>query len=52
MVAGPGETHGMTVADWRGLTGRPPNLAVALEADAAAFLDRFITHVGALARSA
>ncbi|HEX2625925.1 MAG TPA: nucleoside hydrolase, partial [Candidatus Limnocylindrales bacterium] len=31
---GPGLAHGMTVADWRGLTGRPSNLAVAVEADA------------------
>ena len=46
---GPGLAHGMTVADWRGLTGRPPNLAVAVEADAEAFLDRFIERVGGLA---
>ena len=48
--AGPGLAHGMTVADWRGLTGRPSNLAVAVEADAATFLDRFVDRVGELAR--
>ena len=46
---GTGLAHGMTVADWRGLTGRPPNLAVATEADAEAFLDRLVDRVGALA---
>jgi purine nucleosidase len=47
--AGPGLAHGMTVADWRGLTGRPANLDVATEADADAFLDRLIERVGSLA---
>ncbi|HEY8238907.1 MAG TPA: nucleoside hydrolase [Candidatus Limnocylindrales bacterium] len=47
--AGPGLAHGMTVADWRGLTGKPANLDVAVAADAEAFLDRFIERVGALA---
>jgi purine nucleosidase len=46
---GPGLAHGMTVADWRGLTGRPPNLAVATEADAETFLDRLVERVGRLA---
>lgn len=46
---GPGLAHGMTVADWRGLTGRPPNLDVAIDADAEAFLDRLIERVGDLA---
>jgi purine nucleosidase len=46
---GPGLAHGMTVADWRGLTGRPPNLAVAIEADAGTFIDRFVERVGGLA---
>ena len=41
--------HGMTVADWRHLTGTPPNLDVAVEGDAAAFLERFIDRVGGLA---
>ncbi len=47
--SGPGLAHGMTVADWRGLTGKAPNLDVAVEADAAAFLERFIDRVGGLA---
>ena len=48
---GPGLAHGMTVADWRGLTGRPSNVAVAVEADAASFIDRFVDRVAALARA-
>jgi purine nucleosidase len=47
--AGPGLAHGMTVADWRGITGKPANLDVALEADAGTFLDRFVERVGDLA---
>ena len=47
--AGPGLAHGMTVADWRGLTGKPANLDVAIEADAEAFLERFVERVGSLA---
>jgi purine nucleosidase len=47
--AGPGLAHGMTVADWRGIGGRPANVDVAVEGDAAAFVDRFIERVGALA---
>jgi purine nucleosidase len=47
--SGPGLAHGMTVADWRGLTGRPANVEVAVEADAGTFLDRFIERVGGLA---
>ena len=47
--AGPGLAHGMTVADWRGLTGKPANVDVAVEADAAAFLERFVERVGDLA---
>ena len=46
---GPGLAHGMTVADWRGLTGRPPNLDVAVEADAETFFERFIDRVARLA---
>jgi purine nucleosidase len=46
---GPGLAHGMTVADWRGLTGHSPNLDVAVEADAEAFFERFIDRVGRLA---
>ena len=41
----------MTVADWRGLTGKPANLDVAIEGDADPFLDRFIERVGGLAAS-
>jgi purine nucleosidase len=43
-------TTGMTVADRRGLTGRPPNLDVATSADVAVFLDRLIERVGGLAK--
>lgn len=46
---GPGLAHGMTVADWRGITGKPANLDVAIEADAVTFIDRLIERVGALA---
>ncbi len=49
---GAGLAHGMTVADWRGLLGRPPNLDVAVEADADRFIDRFIDRVGGLAAAA
>jgi purine nucleosidase len=47
--AGPGLAHGMTVADWRGLTGKPANLDVAIEGDADRFLERFVERVGDLA---
>lgn len=43
-------TAGETVADWRRVWGRPPNLEVAVEADVAAFFERFIERVGDLAR--
>ena len=42
-------TTGMTVADRRGLTGKAPNLDVAVTADVAEFLDRLIERVGGLA---
>ncbi|HJP89938.1 MAG TPA: nucleoside hydrolase [Candidatus Limnocylindrales bacterium] len=48
---GPSLAHGMTVADWRGLTGRPPNLAVAVEAHAGVFIDRLVERIGGLAAS-
>jgi purine nucleosidase len=48
---GAGLAHGMTVADWRGLTRKPANVEVAVKADASAFLDRFIDRVGRLAAS-
>jgi purine nucleosidase len=46
---GPGLAHGMTVADWRGLTKSAPNADVAVEVDAETFLARFIDRVGGLA---
>jgi purine nucleosidase len=42
-------TAGMTVADRRRLTGRPPNLDVALTADVPAFMDRLVERIGRLA---
>jgi purine nucleosidase len=42
-------TTGETVADWRGVWGRPPNADVAIWADAPEFLRRFVERVGALA---
>jgi len=42
-------TTGETVTDWRRVWGRPANLDVAVEADAATFLDRFVERVGRLA---
>lgn len=42
-------TTGETVTDWRRVWGRPPNIDVAVEADAAGFLDRFVERVGRLA---
>jgi len=47
--AGPGLAHGMTVADWRGITGQLPNVAVATDGDAAVFLDRLVERIGDLA---
>ena len=42
-------TTGETVTDWRRVWKRPPNLDVAVEADAATFLERFVERVGRLA---
>jgi purine nucleosidase len=42
-------TTGETVADWRGVWGRAPNVDVAVEADAPEFLRRFVERVGRLA---
>jgi purine nucleosidase len=42
-------TTGETVTDWRRVWGRPSNIDVAVEADAEAFLDRFVERVGRLA---
>ena len=47
--AGANLAHGMTVADWRHLTGKPANVDVAVDGDPAAFLERFIDRVGGLA---
>lgn len=47
---GSGPAGAMTVADFRGLTGKPPNVDVAVELDGPAFLDRWVQRVGALAR--
>ena len=44
-------TTGETVTDWRRAWGRPATLDVAVEGDAAAFFERFIERVGALAAS-
>lgn len=43
-------TTGETVTDWRRAWGRPPNLDVAVTADAAAFFERFIDRIGTLAQ--
>lgn len=45
---GPGPAHAMTVADWRGLTRRPPNLDVPVEADAERFLEELVERLGRL----
>ncbi len=42
-------TTGETVTDWRRVWGRPPNIDVAVEADAETFLERFVERVGRLA---
>jgi purine nucleosidase len=44
-----GLADGQTIADWRGLTGKPANVDVAVAADAPEFLRRFIERVGGLA---
>jgi purine nucleosidase len=44
-------TTGETVTDWRRVWGRPPNVDVAVRADAARFLDTYVDRVGALAAS-
>jgi purine nucleosidase len=46
-AGGPGD--GLTIADWRHLTGKPANIDVAVEAAAEQFLRRFIERVGGLA---
>ena len=44
-------TTAETVTDWRGVWGRPPNADVAVDGDAATFLERFVERVGGLAAS-
>jgi purine nucleosidase len=46
---GSGLAHGMTIADWRGLTRKPANVDVAVEGEADVFIERFIDRVGGLA---
>jgi purine nucleosidase len=43
-------TSGMTVADWRGVWGRPPNVDVAIEVEAPRFLADFLDAMERLAR--
>lgn len=42
-------TTGETVTDWRGVWKRPPNVDVAIEADAPEFLRRLVDRIGRLA---
>jgi len=42
-------TTGETVTDWRRVWGRPPNVDVAVEADAGRFFDMLVERVGDLA---
>jgi len=42
-------TTGETITAWRRVWGRPPNLDVAVAANAEEFVDRFIERVGGLA---
>jgi purine nucleosidase len=46
---GRGPAHAMTVADWRGLTRRPPNLDVAVDGNAEVFLRLLVDRIGGLA---
>jgi purine nucleosidase len=43
-------TRGMTIADWSGRWGRPPNVHVGVDVAPVAFFDRYIERVGAFAR--
>ncbi len=42
-------TTGETVTDWRRVWGRPPNLDIAVEAEAEEFLARLVERIGGLA---
>ena len=44
-------TRGMTIADWSGRWGREPNALIGVDVDPGAFFDRFISRVGAFART-
>jgi purine nucleosidase len=46
---GTGPAHAMTVADWRGLTKRAPNLDVAVDGRADAFVRVLVDRLGGLA---
>ncbi|HET9681718.1 MAG TPA: nucleoside hydrolase [Candidatus Limnocylindrales bacterium] len=46
---GSGPAHAMTVTDWRHLTGRGPNVDVAVDGDAPAFLRLLVERLGGLA---
>ncbi|WGW11274.1 nucleoside hydrolase [Saxibacter everestensis] len=43
-------TRGSTIADWRGMWGREPNVAVVTDTDPAAFFSHMIGRIAALAR--
>lgn len=43
-------TRGMTIADWSGRWGRPPNARVGVNVDPERFFTRFIQRVGPFAR--
>jgi purine nucleosidase len=43
-------TRGMTVVDWHGLCGRPPNADVAVQVDAERFMDELVRRLAGLAR--
>jgi purine nucleosidase len=43
-------TRGMTIADWSGQWGKPPNADVGVSVNPDAFFDRFIERVGTYAR--
>jgi purine nucleosidase len=43
-------TRAMTIADWSGRWGRPPNAQVGVAVDPAAFFERYIERIGPFAR--
>jgi purine nucleosidase len=44
----PGPTHGMTLVDWWGVTGKDPNATVMNEIDADRFFDLLVERIGRL----